>query len=229
MRQSRVKRYARRLDDDRLFEPKRHRGGNRETALIFLDEFEAMRLVDFENNSQVDASQSMQVSRATLQRLLESGRKKLIGAILYNQDIELKNDIQNIKLKGENQMDLETKNFKKIAFPTNDKLHVDAHFGHALLFVVYTIENNTVINKELVTPPPHTPGSIPQFLANLNVDVIITGGMGQMAVDLFQQNNIDVILGAKGAIEENLEEYLGGFLNSTGTSCDHSEGGHHHE
>ena len=45
-----------------------------------------------------------------------------------------------------------------------------------------------------------------------------------MAVNLFQQENIEVILGARGSIDENLNEYLDGILKSTGSSC-----GHHHD
>ncbi|MBI9100273.1 MAG: dinitrogenase iron-molybdenum cofactor, partial [Spirochaetaceae bacterium] len=49
-----------------------------------------------------------------------------------------------------------------------------------------------------------------------------TGGMGGMAVNLFKEQNIDVILGAKGTIEDTLKTYLEGELASTGSVCDHS-------
>ncbi len=58
---------------------------------IEADEFEAIRLCDHEKMSQVSAGQVMHVSRGTVQRLLESGRFKLVNAILKNDGIRIKN------------------------------------------------------------------------------------------------------------------------------------------
>lgn len=218
---SRKKRYARRLDSGRVFKPVGISKVNLETVYIMLDEFEALRLVDYEGKSQIDAGLEMQVSRATVQRLLESGRKKFIDVLLENKVLEIKNEITNIKLKGENKMNIEEKLVKKIAFPTSDKVTVDEHFGHCREFVIYTVKENEVKEVTYVAPPEHTPGSFPKFLATQNVDVIITGGMGAMAVNLFKENVIDVVLGAKGRIDVNLSEYLGGFLTSQGSVCEH--------
>ena len=112
----------------------------------------------------------------------------------------------------------------KISIPTTDQITVDEHFGHCRHFLVFNIENNKIVSKEFLTPPEHTPGSYPRFLATNGANVIITGGMGQMAVNLFNEQNIEVILGARGNIDENLNKYLDGILKSTGSSC-----GHHHD
>lgn len=218
---SRKKRYARRLDSSRLFKPAGVSRNDLETINIMLDEFEALRLVDYEGLSQIDAGVEMQVSRATVQRLLLSGRKKIIEVLLNNKALEIKNEITNIKLKGENKMNIEEKLVKKISFPTSDKVTVDGHFGHCKEFVIYTIKENEVKEVKYVIPPEHTPGSFPRFLGKQGVDVIITGGMGAMAINLFKQQEIDVVLGAKGRIDVNLSEYLGGFLTSKGSVCEH--------
>ncbi len=225
---SRKKRYARRLDSSRIYNPVGVPKNSLETVFIKLDEFEALRLVDYEGLSQIEAGEEMQVSRATVQRLLLSGRKKFIDVLLGNKALEIKNEITNIKLKGENNMNIEEKLVKKIAFPTSDKVTVDEHFGHCKEFVIYTIEENEVKEVNYVQPPEHTPGSFPKYLGTQGVDVIITGGMGAMAVNLFKQQNIDVVLGAKGRIDVNLSEYLGGFLTSKGSVCDHDSETHKH-
>lgn len=49
---------------------------------VGIDEFEAMRLCDYEGLSQVEAAGRMAVSRGTVQRLLERGRKAVLDAIL---------------------------------------------------------------------------------------------------------------------------------------------------
>jgi predicted DNA-binding protein (UPF0251 family) len=46
------------------------------------DEFEALRLVDFQGMQQQVAAQQMQVSRQTLANILKSGRRKLVGCLL---------------------------------------------------------------------------------------------------------------------------------------------------
>jgi predicted DNA-binding protein (UPF0251 family) len=53
------------------------------------DEFEAMRLCDLEGLSQIDAGERMQVSRGTVQRLLESGRQKTVVALLRNEGLAI--------------------------------------------------------------------------------------------------------------------------------------------
>jgi len=58
---------------------------NLEKAMLNLDELETLRLCDSEGLSQDDAGKRMGVSRGTVQRLVNSGRKKIIDAILNSQ------------------------------------------------------------------------------------------------------------------------------------------------
>ncbi|RLG87023.1 MAG: hypothetical protein DRO18_03695 [Thermoprotei archaeon] len=51
------------------------------------DELEALRLVYLENLSQSEAANRMGVSRGTLWRLLNDGRKKLVKAIIEGKPI----------------------------------------------------------------------------------------------------------------------------------------------
>lgn len=112
----------------------------------------------------------------------------------------------------------------KIAFPTNDGENVEEHFGHCKKFAIYKVKENEVISKEYLDAPKHVPGLLPKFLGEYGATTIITGGMGQMAIDLFKNQGIEVILGAVGKIEDNLNEYLGGELYSKGSACSHHHG-----
>jgi len=117
---------------------------------------------------------------------------------------------------------------KRIAFPSGNREIVEEHFGHCKDRSVYNIDDNgNTISVDYLIPPSHAPGVLPKFLGDNNVDVIITGGMGAMAVKMFKEQNIDVILGATGTIETNLKTYLEGDLSSTDSACNH-EHGHHH-
>jgi ATP-binding protein involved in chromosome partitioning len=109
----------------------------------------------------------------------------------------------------------------KIAFPTSDKENVDEHFGHCKEFAVYNVQDKKILSTEFIDAPPHQPGLLPKFLGEKGADTIITGGMGQKAIDLFKEQNIDVILGASGRIENILKEYIDGMLYSKGSACNH--------
>ncbi len=59
--------------------------------ILEMDEFEAMRICDIEGKSQIEAAAKMKISRGTVQRILNSGRYKLMDAILHSKAIEIRN------------------------------------------------------------------------------------------------------------------------------------------
>jgi len=54
-----------------------------ERVVLNLDEFEALRLVDYEGMDQLEAAEHLGVSRPTCARILESGRKKCADALVH--------------------------------------------------------------------------------------------------------------------------------------------------
>ena len=109
----------------------------------------------------------------------------------------------------------------KIALPVaDDKLAM--HFGHCEVFAIAEIEDNKVLKIEMLTPPPHEPGVLPAWLGELKVNVIIAGGMGVRAQDLFKGQGIDVLVGAPAEdINILIEKYLNGSLETGANVCDH--------
>jgi predicted DNA-binding protein (UPF0251 family) len=53
-----------------------------EVVEISLDEFEALRLCDYEGLDQSEAGKQMGISRGTVQRLLYRARRQVVGALL---------------------------------------------------------------------------------------------------------------------------------------------------
>ena len=97
-----------------------------------------------------------------------------------------------------------------------------AHFGHCQEFALVEAEDNQIKSKETLVPPPHEPGVLPNWLHELGANVIIAGGMGARALDLFAQNNIKVIVGASAlTLEELVKQYLDNTLQTGGNVCDH--------
>lgn len=98
------------------------------------------------------------------------------------------------------------------------------HFGHCDQFAIFDVDDsiNKVVNRKDATPPDHAPGVLPKWLHENNVSVIIAGGMGQRAQQLFAQNDIKVIIGASdGSPEELISAYLGNKLETGDNICDH--------
>ena len=53
------------------------------------DEFEAIRLIDFQEIPQEEAAKKMQISQPTLSRILKSARKKISDAIINGKAIRI--------------------------------------------------------------------------------------------------------------------------------------------
>lgn len=111
----------------------------------------------------------------------------------------------------------------KIAIPlAGEKLTM--HFGHCASFALIDVnpEDKSITGRNDVTPPPHEPGVLPRWLAEQGVSMIIAGGMGRRAQELFAERDIQVFVGAPSDTPEALvDQYLSGTLQSGVNSCDH--------
>jgi ATP-binding protein involved in chromosome partitioning len=96
------------------------------------------------------------------------------------------------------------------------------HFGHCEQFAVLSVFDGQVSATELLVPPPHEPGVLPRWLGELQVDLIIAGGMGQRALKMFTEQGIKVVTGAPNLPPEVLvQNYLAGSLATGPNVCDH--------
>ena len=106
----------------------------------------------------------------------------------------------------------------KIAVASEGKT-VTEHFGHCEGFVIFEAQGQQIANEQFVANPGHKPGFLPVFLHDQGVNVIISGGMGGGAVDIFNEKGIEVITGAAGNAATAANSYLQGKLKSTGSVC----------
>ncbi|MBN2213608.1 MAG: ATPase [Bacteroidales bacterium] len=108
-----------------------------------------------------------------------------------------------------------------IAIPTS-KDCLCGHFGHCEKFAILAVKNNNITEEIYITPPPHEPGFLPEWLASKGVTHIIAGGMGYRAISLFSQQNIQVITGAQEKPARILvEEFINNQLITGINTCDH--------
>ena len=117
----------------------------------------------------------------------------------------------------------------KIAVPlAGGKLSL--HFGHCEQFAVVSVENNEIIKEEILTPPEHQPGTYPRFLASKGVSDVIVGGIGQRAIDIFNQNGIAVKTGAElKTLSELVSDVINESLVTGVNSCDSDHHDHDHD
>ena len=110
---------------------------------------------------------------------------------------------------------------RRIAIPLENGI-LCSHFGHCQQFAVIDTEFKNIVNEVLVTPPPHEPGLLPAWLAGKGVTDVIAGGMGQRAINLFNQQNINVFVGAPTKSHRELaHDLVNDSLIAGANCCDH--------
>lgn len=86
-------RRCRPLEGGRNFKPSGIPARMLEKVSLEVDEFEAIRLCDYDGLSQIEAAEAMKISRGTIQRLLISGRKKVTDVLLNQKELIIKSNL----------------------------------------------------------------------------------------------------------------------------------------
>ena len=122
----------------------------------------------------------------------------------------------------------------KIAFVSDDQVHISPHFGRAALYVVYTVEEGRVVGREVRQKPghhvfaaePHQEGGRHGFGPGAeerhrrmfepisDCEVVVAGGMGWGAYESLRSRGITPIVTDVEDIEEALKLFLEGRLRN---------------
>jgi len=121
---------------------------------------------------------------------------------------------------------------KRIAFACEDdkglQSEMSMHFGRCACYTLVDVEQDEIKNVQVIANPyfeNHVPGVVPGFMNEQKADVMIAGGMGPRAVQLFQSFGIDVATGVAGKVENVLKAYLEGKVTGC-APCSHDHGEH---
>ena len=106
----------------------------------------------------------------------------------------------------------------RIAVPY-DKGQVFQHFGRTEEFKVYEVADGLVTDAEVVASEGADHGALASRLAELQVDVVVCGGVGGGARQALAEAGIGVCSGAAGSADEAVAAYLTGSLNDGGETC----------
>ena len=122
---------------------------------------------------------------------------------------------------------------KKIALACEDNQGLDGqisqHFGRCPYYLLVDVEGDEIKKKDIVNNPyyeNHVPGVVPQFISEQGANVMIAGGMGPRAIDLFSNLGIGVVTGAVGNTGNVLQAYLKGEISGV-EPCKHDHPGEH--
>lgn len=121
-----------------------------------------------------------------------------------------------------------------IAVPVT-KGRFSTHFGGAEAFGLFEVDEagRQILSKTLVQAPPHERGAFPIWLREQGAGVVLAGGMGPRAAQMFGSFGIRVVAGIVGEDPEAVvRAFLSGTLAPSGELCGggllHACGDHDH-
>jgi predicted Fe-Mo cluster-binding NifX family protein len=122
---------------------------------------------------------------------------------------------------------------KKIALAceNNEGLNgqISQHFGRCPSYIIVDVEGEEIKKADVISNPyydNHVPGMVPKFISEQGVNVMIAGGMGPRAIDMFSNFGIEVVTGAIGNAGNVLKAYLQGEISGV-EPCKHDHPGDH--
>jgi len=111
----------------------------------------------------------------------------------------------------------------RIAIPVSEN-KLDPHFGHCQVFALVDVDREAkkIVAHTTVDAPPHEPGVLPAWLAGQGAHLVLAGGMGTRAIQLFAEHGVEVIVGVPSLDPESLaRSYLDGEIGTGTNACDH--------
>lgn len=229
----------------------REAGGS---VALSMDEYEVLRLVDYERLTHEQCAAHMDISRTTVTEIYDSARHKLAEALVKGLRLSIgggnyrlcdgsavescsrecakATSFAALMKKGDQTM--------RIAV-TYENGNIFQHFGHTAQFKLYNVENNAVVSQQVVPTNGSGHGALAGFLRLLRVDVLICGGIGGGAQMALAEQGIKLYGGVQGNADEAVQALLAGKLeynpdvrcnhhdheHGEGHSCgDHGCGGH---
>lgn len=109
---------------------------------------------------------------------------------------------------------------------TYENGNIFQHFGHTEQFKIYDVEGGNIKDSQIVSSVGSGHGALAGFLAGLNVDAVICGGIGAGAQNALSQAGITLYGGTSGGADDAVKALLSGKLDyNPKVSCNH----HSHE
>ena len=209
-----------------------------ESVVLYLDEFETIRLIDHRRQTQEECAAAMGVSRATVTSIYEAARFKLADALICGKRIRIAGGAYRVEYPIVPEIQDKGEDIMRLAVPYTEEI-IEQHFGRANQFKLYDVEDSAVQRAEVVDTVGEGHGAIAGFLQAARVDLVICGGIGGGAQSALAEAGIELVSGVKGQADEVVQHHLAGTLvrDADGGKCrhrhrhqhgKHGEHGEHH-
>ncbi len=210
------------------------------TVILTVDEYEVIRLVDYEKRTHEQCAAQMQISRTTVTEIYENARFKLSDSLVNGKALVIDGGHYRVCQGGRERgcgrscrraaQAEKGEAVMRIAVPYEDG-QVFQHFGHTSQMKIYDVEGGSIIKEQIADTTGSGHGALAGFLSGLRVDVLICGGIGGGAQQALAQAGIKLYGGAAGAADDAVRSFLAGTLDySAEIRCEHHEhhGAHGH-
>lgn len=217
--------------------------GGTEQILLAVDEFEAIRLIDYEKRTHEQCAGQMGISRTTVTEMYERARSKIADCIINGKTLRISGGnyqlcdgsawrccgkkCNRVYYAAGNPADIRKEaKIMKIAV-TYENGNVFPHFGHTEQFKVYDIEDGKVVGMQVVNTNGSGHGALAGMLSDMKVDALICGGIGAGAQTALAEAGIQLYGGVSGSADEAVAALLAGKLSyNPDVHCNHH--GHEH-
>jgi predicted DNA-binding protein (UPF0251 family)/predicted Fe-Mo cluster-binding NifX family protein len=201
---------------------------SKKTIELQYDEYEALRLLDYEGMQQEHAAQIMNVSRPTLTRIYNMARKNIAQALVEGCNICIAGGNADFSMYQNQKINYKIMN-QKIAIPTAEG-NLWPHFGKAPQVTIVTIEEGEIKESVVLEAPEHAHGAMPRFIQAQKCTDVLCGGLGGGAVEMLNKMGIQVHAGAPSIkVEDVVKQYLDGSIVYGDGTCHHDGCGNHHQ
>lgn len=214
------------------------------TVTLSVDEYEVLRLIDYEKKTHEQCAGQMEVSRTTITEMYEKARFKVADCIVNGKRLQItggnyrlcdgargqccEKNCRKQRLQQPSNTDAIQKGAKimRVAV-TYENGQIFQHFGHTAAFKVYDVEANAVTGASVVETAGSGHGALAGLLADLGVDTLICGGIGGGAQAALAEAGIRLYGGVSGDADEAVKALLEGNLGyDPDVRCSHHEQAH---
>ncbi len=111
---------------------------------------------------------------------------------------------------------------KKIAVPITSNNKIEEHFGHSEFYEIYTFSNtNEILDLQLLKSEKGCAfkSNLINFLAISGVTFMLSGSIGDKAINKLNKEGIDVVRGCSGNSADVILQFIEGEISDNGISC----------
>ena len=110
---------------------------------------------------------------------------------------------------------------------TYENEQIFQHFGHTEQFKIYEVEDGKILSSEVVGTNGNGHGALAGLLSEMDVDILICGGIGGGAQSALADAGIRLYGGCAGSCDAAVDAFLSGRLDyNPDVKCSHHDESH---